>query len=117
MTNIDDNFKSKGFIPSTLLWILYGFNLRVAWHLFSGVPFYLLLTWDLELVLAYIMSVVAVGHMLLSVIYLIIGGFQLHAIIKKKASSFIKLSFAVNIITFGIGLLASWLFNLILLIH
>lgn len=117
MNNIDDNFKSKGFIPSALLWILYGFNIRVAWYLFSDAPFFLLLTGDFELILTYIMSVMAVGHMLLSVIYLIIGGFQLHAIIKKKASSFIKISFAVNIITFGIGLLASWLFAVILFIN
>lgn len=117
MTNIVNDFKSKGFIPSVLLWVIYGFNLRVAWHLFIGVPFYLLLTGDLELVIAYIISVIAVGHMLLSVIYLIIGGFQLHTIIKNKTSSFVIFSFVVNALTFMTGLLASIVFVLMLLLY
>lgn len=99
--------KNKGRIPSILLWILYGMTLTVVCTVGLGA-----FISDGSLVLIDVMAMIGLLHVFLFIPYLMLGGFQLYAIIKKRASSFVIFSFITNIVIFGLG----WLIFLLLVI-
>ena len=98
---------NKGRIPSILLWILYGMALTAVCTVGLGV-----FISDGSLVMIDVMATIGVLHVFLFIPYLMLGGFQLYAIIKKRASSFVIFSFITNIVIFGLG----WLDFLLLVI-
>lgn len=92
--------KNKGKIPSIILWVTYGITLIII--CLVGLDA-LILEENIGIAIGYTMATMGVCHILLSVLYLILGGFQLYAIIKKRANSFVIFSFIINIVIFGLG--------------